>query len=1157
MFHAHIFFILFLVAGVLSPAPAHAYRDVPVYTPGTGNQFFMYRIYDQGEEYPDDPSDPDHPNHSSALSTYTLSAGERQALVKAGEYWAEILGPAARNKGPVYFTVGTVDEENANAGSPVVESGPWSGFTRLAAGLIGDVPGSQLADDPAVLIHLGFPGEWYTSGKVTQLPENGDKRPLTGIMAHEIGHALGILSSSAENEHGEYRFGVTSEGVLAKWDEHLYDQNGNRATAGAEIISDESQRTSPTDFLVEPFDGDPASDDAWGGLLYFTGTHVAEVLQGARLINPADPNGTRLPGIPVNGWEGDEFEGSHIELINSSMSHQNYRNYSTWMEAELAILQDIGYTIDRKNFFGYSVYGDGLTITSSNGYFARNADGTAYLPGVANTASFGVGLHIYGSGNTVTQAADLLAGGVAGIGVRVDGAGNSLTIAPGTRVHAEGDYGTGLLVAYGKNHSITHQGELRATGLDGIAARFDFGDNMLGDDIEYRGSYIRTSGPEDDFSHLGELGRSNLDGPLVSRFNVTGSLTGRAAAIHIGPNALVREINFMRGSAVSGSINSLWDVTDPRIDYSGDKENLVTRLSFGYAPQADGSAGAEPDPGFFLSYSGNISGITGMRLVIAGGTLAYNGMAELISLTNEKGATLKGNGRYKLNSDYVFEINSGLQKVGYFSNYGTLSPGNSIGSVTIDGNYLQGPDGLLDMEFAADGSSDRLIVNGNAGFDGGLQFRPMRDYYGSGQSLLLPDVIQVSGTSGGSFADTSLLNNSPTLNMALTPVTQGTYRVSVSRDADAYSRYAGSDHNAGQAGSALDALAGRAGGDMRNLVAALDFSDAGTMGGALPQLSPAVYDTVSRASLDNNRMISSLVSTNMLRAAQTGEQPSGGGQVFVIPFASGAYQSNRSEFIGYDNKGVGVLGGVEKHWENGLKAGVHAVFSHTELDAKTPAGATNKVDGLHVGVHGMFKPDASGGWYTSGQLRAGMENNDMRRKVSFAEYSRTNESDWQSFAGAATWGAGYDAAFGPVTLGPVVNLDYGLIARPSIDEKSGPGSRLHIDSDTMQSLGSNLGARLAFTTETEAGPTVVVDVAASWRHELLDATQTSSANFAGYGNDRFNSKSRLPGRDSMNLQGGISFIATDNLSVSALAGGEFFRPGYSAAHGNLAFAWNF
>ncbi|OTA15041.1 hypothetical protein Xvie_01687 [Xenorhabdus vietnamensis] len=54
------------------------------------------------------------------------------------------------------------------------------------------------------------------------------------------------------------------------------------------------------------------------------------------------------------------------------------------MEAELAAMQDMGYQIDWRNFFGFSVYGNGQTLINRHGYFLRNSQGNAYVPGKYN-----------------------------------------------------------------------------------------------------------------------------------------------------------------------------------------------------------------------------------------------------------------------------------------------------------------------------------------------------------------------------------------------------------------------------------------------------------------------------------------------------------------------------------------------------------------------------------------------------------------------------------------------------------------------------------------------------------------------------------------------------------------------------------------------------
>ena len=129
------------------------------------------------------------------------------------------------------------------------------------------------------------------------------------------------------------------------------------------------------------------------------------------------------------------------------MSHQRYRSYVNFMEAELAVLQDMGYKIDRRNFYGRSIYNDGLTLTNYHGFSKR--ENGEYVDGY-NSSTFGIGLHIYGSNNNITQAGNVFSNGAGGVGIRVDGINNTITVPKYTEIHADGSDSASVLVAYGK-----------------------------------------------------------------------------------------------------------------------------------------------------------------------------------------------------------------------------------------------------------------------------------------------------------------------------------------------------------------------------------------------------------------------------------------------------------------------------------------------------------------------------------------------------------------------------------------------------------------------------------------------------------------------------------------------------------------------------------
>ncbi|MBQ2476343.1 MAG: hypothetical protein II515_03620, partial [Desulfovibrio sp.] len=427
------------------------------------------------------------------------------------------------------------------------------------------------------------------------------------------------------------------------------------------------------------------SDLPEGAFLVGGGSDSGVFFRGPETMKTLNAHGSSgLPGVRINGFEmiglGYSPELSHLELARSMMSHQNYRNYNFFMEAELAVLKDLGYRIDLKRFYGSSIYGNNLNVVNDAPFYARSADGRGWLAGQPSEETFGVGLHVYGEGNEVRQRADLLTKGEAAVGVRIDGANTKLTVLSGARIHADGTNGAGLLVAYGKNTDIAVLGDVRARGAGGVAARFDFGGNYLGDSYEMRGSYIHkdSDGAPGSLSGLDENGYPlHLDGPIVRTFNVAGSLEGAAASIYMSENAFVQEINILSGASVKGDIVSRWDAGSSLLHKKA-PNNLYTSLVFGRKAKEDGGAGA-PDPGFDMVLEGSVHGPKGIDMELRAGRLIVEGETHVHDMKNS----------------------------GWLGVTGLGSPQTG----TVSGTFTQeGKDGVLQSWVTPDGSSTYLLA---------------------------------------------------------------------------------------------------------------------------------------------------------------------------------------------------------------------------------------------------------------------------------------------------------------------------------------------------------------------------------------------------------------------------------------------------------------
>lgn len=1103
--------------GFMTSAQAIDYYDIK---DAAGNPFMQVRVFNVG----------DGPYSDEDESTWNLSQPETQQVLSAVQYWAEMISVVPGNN-PAIINLGTYDDPGASALSPVSVQKPGSGTLVEAA--ITNTEVGPLQFGAHGFINVGKMNWAPAPFIASQLPLT-PQVDMTSVLIHEVAHALGVSSETREYQTNNQIY-LAFPSVLDNWSTHLRDDNGKAAAPDQIVYCDVCSLPGQDEDIF-----DVRQDRA-----YFTGDYVSEVLAGA------------MPGIPVR--TGNDIAGldtpvfSHIELKNSLMSHQNYRNYTNLMEAEVASLQDLGYTIDRRNFFGFSIYGDNQTLINDNPFTARNANGTGYIANSYNMSTLGLGLHVYGSDNTVIQRADILTAGAGGGGIRVDGASNDLTILPGTRVYANGAYARGVMFSYGKDHSFTQRGDVEALGERGIAASFDFGHNSLGDDTEYRGSYFVTSDSqlETDAPEYYQSALAEVSGPLVASFDLTGRVAGSYAAIYMSDNAYVGAVNVMDGAVVSGDIISNYN----QVDAEGNQR--LTALNFGLKADADGLSTGEADAGFSIAYDGDMTGINNLALTLAGGTTQLTGNHELYNVDIAQGSTLTGKGSYLLNGQ------------GAFTNSGTLAPSAVGQAITINGSYVQSASGELQLAFSDKSEISSLIVQGNAEIDGTLTFAPDRGWYQNGFSITSDRWLDTDTTTGA-FANVATTLASPTLTATASDNGDNSYTVSLNRAADAYAQY-GDTANSKAIGAAFDQLSGDAGSGLQSLITALDFSEAdgSTIRYALPQLTGEAYASTSGALINMSGATRSAANNRLQQAfggkpnapvavmafgpdEKTGTKQHSGIDLvapastddlaryaaWASAFGSWTNQSGNGNAAGSKSSLGGFVSGIDAAIYDNWRLGVMAGYSRSTFKSAERASSGSS-DNYTLGAY-------TGTEWTAPQatiaLRSGLaytwHNLEMNRSVAFPGFSDNLLADYNAGSFQIFGELGYKVSVAPRSMiEPYANLAYVHLHTDGFIEKGVNGAALTVQSDNMDTTLSTLGMRASTGFELGSVPTTArVDL--GWRHAFGDVTPTSTASFAA-GSSLFTATGNAIGKDTALIEAGFDFELSKQAAIGVSYQGQF------------------
>lgn len=281
-----------------------------------------------------------------------------------------------------------------------------------------------------------------------------------------------------------------------------------------------------------------------------------------------------LYGIPVI------FEASgqpSLGLRNTLLSASDYKNYGYLTEIEMAMISDLGYKLEPREFYGSSIYSFGTPtkriargITSDFAYYEHATE--QYDLKRPSAVPWAVGLHVYGSYNNIVHSGIVREAGAGNIGVRIDGTGNKYYQSEVSSIENHGARGIGLAFTYGKDNEATIMGRIHSDGEDGIGISVNFGSNINSDLVEYRGSYARVRTVDYKEGRLSKDEAESvklldeLNGPQVTSLSINGKVEGKKAAISIDDMSYVRSINMGSKAVITGDIVSAWS---PYADKNG------------------------------------------------------------------------------------------------------------------------------------------------------------------------------------------------------------------------------------------------------------------------------------------------------------------------------------------------------------------------------------------------------------------------------------------------------------------------------------------------------------------------------------------------------------------------------------------------------------
>ncbi|MCX7364507.1 MAG: autotransporter domain-containing protein [Alphaproteobacteria bacterium] len=508
--------------------------------------------------------------------------------------------------------------------------------------------------------------------------------------------------------------------------------------------------------------------------------------------------------------------------------------------------------------------------------------------------------------------------------------------------------------------------------------------------------------------------------------------------------------------------------------------------------------------------SGGISGAGGSLVKVGLGTLTLSGSNSYTGATTVEGGRLAVNG--SITSDVTVGTAGNLGGSGTINgnvtNNGMLSPGNSIGTLTISGDYTQAATGVYQVEINAAGQSDRVNVSGTATLGGTVSVLAQPGLYTRNTSY----TILSSGTRVGTYSSVSsnFAFMTPTLSYVGDDVL-----LNLTLAGDGF-RKGAQTANQKAIGAALDQAAANASGDFNNVINALASLDTANGGRALDMIGGQNYSGFSTLSVQSVLAFMNSFTQQVGGNQESGSQSSstGGGRVMLAEAcdvaceaaarwgAWGGGLAGAGTVAGdTSSRGVtynlgGFAAGIDYRFDSRFLAGVAAGYSGANLFTQGIDGRGTS-DTVQVALYGKLTEGAA---YLDGLLGYARSENRMQRPIIFPGIQRTasGQTHADQFFGQVE--AGYRIGLGGLAdafVTPFARLQASTSTQAAFTETGADSLNLNVAQQTTQSLRSVLGAQIGGSIDAGWREKLNLVFRLGWSHEYADTSRPVTASFAG------------------------------------------------------------